>query len=124
MAVMAAGVHLARHRRFVGEIGRLLDRQRIHIRAQPDHLAASFTAADDADDAGSPNAGDDFIAAEGFQLVGDGRRRAMHVVLEFRMGVDVPPPSGDLGMQIGDAIDDRHRISPRSARSRPRDRVV
>ncbi len=40
VAVMAAGVHLARHRRAVSETGLLLDRQRVHVGAQPDHLAA------------------------------------------------------------------------------------
>ena len=41
VAVMAAGVHLARHCRFVGQAGFLLDRQRVHVGAQPDHLAAA-----------------------------------------------------------------------------------
>jgi hypothetical protein len=27
------------------------------------------------------------------------------------MGVDVVPPSGDLAMQVGNAVDDRHQIS-------------
>jgi hypothetical protein len=34
----------------------------------------------------------------------------MHVVKELRMRVQVPPPSGDLGVQSGDAVDDRHGI--------------
>ena len=38
VAVMAAGVHLAGHRRFVGHVVGLLDRQRVHVGAQPDHL--------------------------------------------------------------------------------------
>ena len=41
VAVMAAGVHLAGHRRPVGDVGRLLERQRVHVGAQPDHLAAA-----------------------------------------------------------------------------------
>ena len=40
MAVMAAGMHLAGHGRLVGHVGRLLDRQRVHVGAQPDHLVA------------------------------------------------------------------------------------
>jgi hypothetical protein len=27
------------------------------------------------------------------------------------MGVDVVPPGGNLAMQVGNAVDDRHRIS-------------
>ena len=38
MAVMAAGVHLARGLGGVRQVGRFLDRQRIHVGAQPDHL--------------------------------------------------------------------------------------
>ncbi len=35
VAVMAAGMHLARRLRCVGQIGCFLDRQRIHVGAQP-----------------------------------------------------------------------------------------
>ena len=38
MAVMAAGMHLARRLGGVRQIGLLLDRQRIHVGAQADHL--------------------------------------------------------------------------------------
>ena len=44
VAVMAAGVHLARHGRLVGQVVRLLDRQRIHVGAQPDDRAPSPAA--------------------------------------------------------------------------------
>jgi hypothetical protein len=36
------------------------------------------------------------------------------------MGVDVVPPSGDLAMQVGNAVDDRHQISSSHSRGRPR----
>ena len=108
VAVMAAGVHLARHGGLVGEIGRFLDRQRVHVGAQPHDFAAVLTATDDADHAGPPDAGHDLVAAEALELVGDRRRGAVHVVLEFRMGMDIPPPGRDLGMQVGDAVDDGH----------------
>ena len=42
VAVVAAGVHLAGHRRFVRQAGLLLERQRIHVGAQPHHLAAGL----------------------------------------------------------------------------------
>ena len=119
VTVMAAGVHLARHGRFVGKIGLLLDRQRIHVGAQPDHLAASFAPPDDADDAGSADAGRHFVAAKAFELLRDRRRGAMHVVQKFRMGMEVLPPRGDLGVQVGDAVHDWHGIDPRSAHTRP-----
>ncbi len=96
VAVMAAGVHLARHGRFVRQAGFLLERQRVHVGAQADDLVAGLAAADDADDAGPPDAGNHFVAAEALELVGNRRRGAMHVVLKFRMGVQIPPPCGDL----------------------------
>ena len=80
VAVMAAGVHLARHGRFVRQAGFLLERQRIHVGAKPDDLVARLAAADDADDAGPADPGNHFIAAEALELVGDRRRRAVHVV--------------------------------------------
>ena len=36
----------------------------------------------------------------------------MHVVLKFRMGMQVPAPAGDFGVQVGNAVDDRHRKRP------------
>ena len=57
MPVMAAGVHQALCLGGVSEVGRLLDRQRIHVGAKPDHpdigLARGLAALDDADDAGA-----------------------------------------------------------------------
>ena len=112
VAVVAAGVHLAGHRRLVRQAGRLLDRQRIHVGAQPDHLArsAALAAADDADDAGAADAGHHLVAAETLELFRHRRRRAVHVVLQFRMRMHVAAPGGDLVVQVGDAIDDRHGL--------------
>ena len=54
MPVMAASMHLARCLGCVVKLGRLLDRQRIHVGAQPDHLDIAFAgrlaALDDTDD--------------------------------------------------------------------------
>ena len=58
---------------------------------------------------------DDVVAAEALELFGDRSRRAMHVVEQLRVGVEVVPPSGDLGVQVGDAVDDWHRLDPHSA---------
>ncbi len=109
VAVMAAGMHLARHRRFVRQAGFLLERQRVHVGAQPDDLFAGLAAADDADDAGPADAGYDFVAAKALQKVRHRARRAVHVELQLRMGVNIPPPAGDFLVKVGDTIDDRHR---------------
>ena len=112
MPVMAAGVHLARRPGRVSKIGLLLDRQRIHVGAQPDHfcfaLARGFAALDDADHAGAAETRGDFIATELPQPVRDECRSAMHVVQQLRMGMDILAPGLDIGLQIGDAIDDGH----------------
>ena len=108
MPVMAAGMHLAGNRRFVRQPGFLFDRQRVHVGAQADDLAAGLAAANDADHAGPPDARHHFVAAEAFELVGDRSRRAMHVVAQLRMGMQIMPPGGDLVVQVGDAVDDRH----------------
>jgi hypothetical protein len=79
MAVMAAGVHLARNGRLVGQAGFFFDRQRVHVGAQANDPVAGLVAglvgglapANDADHAGAPNAGDYFIAAEALELLGD-----------------------------------------------------
>jgi hypothetical protein len=88
MAVMTAGVHQALRFGCVGQIGRLLDRQRVHIRPQPDHLglavAGGPVALDDADDAGAADPGDDLVAAEFPQTIRHQCRSAVHLVEQFR----------------------------------------
>ena len=72
VAVMTAGMHQARRLGGMGQIGRLLDRQRVHVGAKPDHLdlaLAGLPALDDADDAGLAKAGGDLVAAEFAQAV-------------------------------------------------------
>ncbi len=112
VAVMAAGVHFAGRPGGVSEIGLLLDRQRIHVSAKPDHLEVAvhrrLAALDDADDAGAAKAGRDLVAAEFPQPVRDECRSAVHVVQQFRMLVDIAAPGLDIGLQIGDAVDDGH----------------
>ena len=112
MPVMAAGVHLARRLRGIGQIGLLLDRQRIHVGAQPDHLdvalAGGLAAFDDADHPGTPQAGSHLVAAEFPQPVRHECRSAVHVVQQFGVFMDIAAPGLDIGLQIGDAIDDGH----------------
>ena len=112
MAVMAAGVHLAGRLRGIGQIGFLVDRQRVHIGAQTDHLDLAIVgrllALDDADDAGPAEPCRNLVAAELPQAVRHERRGAMHVVQQFGMFMDIPAPGRDIGLQIGDAVDDGH----------------
>ena len=115
VAVMAAGVHLAGVFRGIRQIGRLLDRQRIHVGAQPDHLdvalAGGLLALDDADDAGLAEAGRDLVAAEFPQTVGHEGRGAMDVIQQFGMLMDFAAPGLNIGLKIGDAVDDGHENS-------------
>ena len=112
MAVMTAGVHHARRLGGVGKIGVLLDRQRIHIGAKPDHLdvaiAGRLAALDDADDAGAAKAGGNLVATEFPQTLRHECCGAMHVVQQFGMLMDIPAPGLDIGLQIGDTVDDGH----------------
>ena len=112
VAVVAAGVHLAGHGRFVGDGCRLLDRQSVHVGAHPDHLGARLAAADDADDAGAADAGNDVVAAEALEPFRHRPRGAVDVILKLRMGVQVAAPFGDFIVQVGDAVDDRHGVHP------------
>src|SRR5207245_7872991 len=83
--------------------------------------AAALAAADHADDAGPAEAGDHLVAAEGLELFGDGSRRAMDVEQELWVSVDIAPPGGNLAMQVGNAVHDRHLLSPRMTQSRLKD---
>jgi hypothetical protein len=118
VAVMATGVHLAGHRRLVGKLVRLLQRQGVHVGTQPDHLARpAAAAADDADHAGAPDPRHHLVAAECLELLGDRSRGAVDVIEQLGMGMNIAPPGGDLGMKVGNTIDDRHLMAP-MARSR------
>jgi hypothetical protein len=95
----------------MGQIGRLLDRQRVHVGAKPDHVdlaLAGLLALDDADDAGLPEAGGDLVAAELAQTIRDKCRSAMDVVEQFGIFMDIAAPGLNIGLQIGDAVNDGH----------------
>ena len=112
VAVMAAGVHQALRFGSVGQIGRLLDRQRVHVGPQPDDLdvalAGGLVALDDADHAGAAETGRHLVAAEFPQPVRHQCRSTVDVVQQFGMFMDIPAPGLDVGLQIGDAVDDGH----------------
>src|SRR6185437_14060537 len=56
---------------------------------------------DHAHHAGLAEAGDDFVAAEFPQLVGNYGRGAVHVIEQFGIFMDVPAPGLDVRLQIG-----------------------
>ena len=52
--------------------------------------------------------GDDLVAAERLELVGNDAGRAVHVEEQFGVLVEVAPPGGDFVGEVGNAIDDGH----------------
>ena len=112
MAIVATGMHTPRRGGTIGQIPHLLDRQRVHVRAQADGAVRTVRPApDEADDPGAADAGGNLVAAEIPQLVGDEAGSAMDVVLQLRMGVEVVPPCGDLIRQSCDPVDDGHGVT-------------
>ena len=109
VAVMAAGVHQAGRLGGVGHadvssIGSASMSARSPITLSDARLAA----ADHADDAGAADAGDDLIAAELAQPVGDDAGGAMDFVQKFRMLMEIMPPGGHVVGEGGNAVDDGH----------------
>ena len=95
---MAAGVHLARHRRLVGQAGRLLDRQRVHVGAQADRLSADLplrprmTPTTPVRPMPVTTSSQPKALSFSATLAGG----ALHVVEQFGMGMQIVPPGGDL----------------------------
>jgi hypothetical protein len=105
---MAAGMHLAGHRRSVGLAESLGDGQRVHVGAQADGGTLAPAAADQADDAGLAHAGDHLVAAEFAQLFGHEGGGLVLLVAQFGMAVDVMAPLGDFILQFGGAVQNGH----------------
>ncbi len=106
---MPAGMHAAGHVRGVGFARSLRDGQGIHVGAQANHAAGTAIAPlDDPDNARAADARSDFVDTEGAQQVGDAARRALHVIKQLGVAVEIVPPLGDLALKLGDAIDDGH----------------
>ncbi|EKD60278.1 MAG: hypothetical protein ACD_54C00840G0001, partial [uncultured bacterium] len=110
---MTASMHLAWHLAGIGHPGLLMDRQRVHVGAQPDHPASRVgLALDHHHNTGAANALGHFIAAETpaeFSHLGGG---AMHVKQQLGVLVEILPPSGDLGQHLGETVLDGHDGSP------------
>ena len=73
-------------------------------------LPAGSLALDHADHAGLADAGDDLVAAEFAQAVGHECCSAVDIVEQFGVLMDVPAPGLNVGLQVGDAVDDGHGI--------------
>ena len=104
--VVAARVHLARRLGCVRNARHLLDRQGVHVGAQPDRGRA-VALAQHADDAGAADA-DMHLDAERFKFLRDDIRGAMLLEAELRMGVKVAAPRGQLRVIVPDAVDGAH----------------
>ena len=117
VAVMAAGVHLAGRRSdlYGRSVASSIGSASMSARSPIDLAAPALAAADHADHAGPADAGHHLVAAEGLELLGHARGGAVHVEQQLRMGMDIAPPCGDFGVQVGDTVDDRHGNSPSSA---------
>ena len=103
VAVVSAGMHAARRGRAIGQVGRLGDRQRVHVGAQADRApACALAALDDADDAAAADAGANLVAAEFAQPLGDEGRGLVEVVEKLGMGVEMAAPALGVGDELGD----------------------
>ena len=106
--VVPAGVHHPGCRRGIVDARRLGDRKRIHVGAQSHGAPAGPAPADHADDPVARKPGDHLVAAEFAQLLGNEGARPHGFEHQFGVGVDLAPPGGDLGLQFGEAVSDRH----------------
>ncbi len=106
VAVVAAGVHLAGRLGGPGRARDLLDRQRVHVGPKADRTAPRpGPPVQHADHARPSEAGRHLVEPEGAQLFGDHGRRAVEVVEQLRMAVEVAAPLGDFGRDVGDAVE-------------------
>ena len=119
--VMAAGMHLAGRLRGPGLAALLVDRQRVHVGAQADDAPASRSPAPFSTPTTPvrPMPSTTSSQPKRAQLRRHVGRRAVHVVEQLRMAVEVAPPGGDLVVQVGEAVDDRHRVLRNRAESMP-----
>ena len=108
--VMAAGMHAVRCARAVGEVVGLLHRQRVHVRAQADRPVAAGRFAP-AQDAHHPRAAEAamHLDAPFRELGGDDFTGAVFLEADLGMRVEVLPPGGHFGLQLGQPGQRGHR---------------
>ena len=113
--LLGAAKYLAETRNFAGTIHFIFQpAEENEGGAKPDHVdlaLAGLLALDHADDAGAAEAGGDLVAAEFAQAIRDECRSAMDVVEQFGVFMDIAAPGLNIGLQIGDAVDDGHGTS-------------
>jgi len=96
--------------------GRLGNRQRVHIGAERHHPArAGGPPLDDTDNPGLPDPGFHDVATKGAQPLGHQGAGAALFEPDLGMGMDVTAPFGDLILQLGKSVSDRHRLGPSQA---------
>ena len=106
-------MHLAGGLRGIFQPRRLIDRQGIHIRPQPDAAARGIgLALDHRHDAAFANASGDVGDPELAQLLFHKGRGLRQVELQLRYGVQMPPPCSDVSMGFGKTVLDRHGFLP------------
>ena len=106
VAIVATGVHLARHSTGVGKGVALLHRQRVHVGAQPDG-AAGRARLDATHHAGGTQAAVDGNAPVG-QLLRNDVGGAQLLETQFRVGVDITAQGGDGVALPSDGINQFH----------------
>src|SRR5205823_6834457 len=95
--------------RAVGEVGGLLDRQRIHIGPEADRAGRS-AGPQPADDPGAANAAKN-LTAELREPLRNHFGSPLLLEAELGMGMDIAPPARQIIMKFHNALDDRHRRS-------------
>src|SRR6267378_3588987 len=111
VAVMAAAVEAAGNGRAPFQVGILFHRQRVHVGAQANALAAAAFALEHADHAGAAEAAMYLDAPLG-QLVGHDAGGPDFLEADFGMGVQIPADRGEfLGIAF-DAVDVGHVCYP------------
>ena len=107
MTVVTAGVHLARHRGFVGAVRRFRHGQRIHVGAQADGPCpvANLKRADDTGPGqAAVNAYPRFL-----EMPGDDIARPDLLEPEFRMGMQIAAQCREEGQIVGNQLGNVHR---------------
>src|ERR1700733_12947969 len=111
VAVMAATVEAARNGRAPFQIGVLLHRQRVHIGAQPDALAAIAVALEHADHPGAAEPAMHFDAPL-LELVGDDAGGADFLEADLGMGMQIPADRDEFVGKAFDTVDIWHGCYP------------
>jgi hypothetical protein len=108
--VMTAGVHATLMLRAIGEVGRLLDRQRVHIGPQPDGVRGCARA-QPADHTGAADPTKDF-EAEPRELRCDEIGGPTLLEPKLGVGMDIPAPTRQIVSEFCNALDDAHHRPP------------